>query len=271
MRHDGVREILGAQTVASLEMQLSQAWTPQIEYSSDGNGVAILDTGRPDGKLFPLVAMRMNETIAFPTQLTTQPDEAICRQIAAICGSNPELTEFDAFGGLYQCEMKRRAKATQREVIDRACNAMLVVHHHCMKIGGTAYYLTQLPVACLMMDDVLGNHYQSTHPIVTLHEATHLGDYYNDPAYAESDATPMEFRLRSELHAHHISALSEYALDHYGICADGLWNRATFPGRSTISSRVEAVRKQHTQPDSPYGFYPSIYLGLEQAGLSDVY
>ena len=270
LRHEGVRDILGATTVAVLERRLSQVVIPDMAVSTSGLEIDLPSHGESQ-QVFPVVAMLPGENLYYPKEMTTQADKVVEAQIRRMRELCPNLSHQDALDALIRREAYRRQDTTTKIEMGRGYSAQVFTERGEHSVGGTRFAIYQQPIVAFAMQDAKNVTYPFAHPVVTTHEVTHLDDYSMFPVVDMNVTLPHEYRLSSELRAYHISALAETAIDRYGLDSNGLWHRAVYPGRPTVSSRVEALRRLHTTAERPYRPLPSLYLALEVEGLESIY
>lgn len=270
LRHGGVRDILGATTVALLEQRLGQVVVPDMVVSTSGLEIDLPRHGESQ-QVFPVVAMLPGENLRYPKEMTTQADKVVEEQIERMRQLCPGLSHHDALDALIHREAYRRQDSITSIEMGRGYTAQVFVERGEHSVGGTRFAIYQQPIVAFAMRDTKNVTYPFAHPVVTTHEVTHLDDYSTFPVVDMSITLPHEYRLCSELRAYQISALAETAIDRYSLDSNGLWHRTVYPGRPTVSSRVEALRRKHTTAEHPYRPLPSLYLALEAEGLESIY
>lgn len=270
LRHEGTRAVIGTATVRMLEQRLGQVVVPDMSVSASGLEIDLPRHGESQ-QVFPVVAMLPGENLYYPKEMATQADEVVEVQIGCMRELCPTLSYDDALNALIYREALRRQTTTTRVEMEKGYTAQVFVERGEHSIGNTRFAIYQQPVVAFAMQDPWQVTYSFAHPVVTMHEVTHLDDYSTFPVVDMSRTLPHEYRLSSELRAHHVSALAERAVDSYGLDGGGLWYRTIYPSRPTVSSRVEVVRREHTTPQHPYWPLPSIYLALEAQGLEGIY
>ncbi len=270
--HEGVRQVLGAQTIAMLEQRLHQVVIPDIANLPNGTGVEIaLDQDGDSRQVFPMIGVLPGETIVYSPLMTTQADEMVAYQVARLRELDPTLDDERALDLLIYREGMRRNQGAVTAEFDHGYCAQVLAERGTVPLADARARIYQQPLAVLAMKDMYGVTYSHSHPVVVTHETVHLDDFSTLSVVDHQAQLPHEYSLATELRAHRVSALGERAVNQFGLDESGLWYRSIYPNRSTVSARVEAIREAHTTPSDPFTPLPSLYLALESAGLQSIY
>ena len=270
--HEGVRQMLGTRTIAMLERRLDQVIIPDMVNLPDEPCVEVsLNQEGDSQQVFPMIAVLPGEKIVYSPCMTTQADEMIADQVARLRELDPTLDDERALNLLILLERERRKQDAVTVEFGYGYCARVLVERSIVSLVNTQARIYQQPFVALAMNDVYGTMYRHSHPVVVTHELVHLDDFSRLPVVDHRGQPPHEYSLVTELRAHQVSALGEQAVTRFGLDTRGLWYGSIYPNLPTISSRVEALRKEHTTQIDPFSPLPSLYLALESKGLQDIY
>lgn len=266
LQDPGVRQILGADALASIELSMSRLYVPNLGRVGTWYVALETPTAYIDDTSLPVMA-------GFPGDRFI-PDGPMMRQTAV--QRERSLTRLgELYGDMAHAthvvegrDARLLGQSNKTKVFHVSrYDADASTHMARGRIGpkGQEHAMIGRPFTLFTMGD-MDEGYTVASPAATIHEFLHTDDFIGWGCVAVSALRT--HRLSSELHAFHYGSRIERHATDTGLVRPDEWgdyNRV--PGVPTYSERFEAVRASYATPDQPFAVTDTIEQALIAEGM----